>query len=192
MLKVIIFDYDGVLFPDEYAGIRSLCPDEKALENIEMRYYDKSGCEGFWNELRKHFSLVETDAELRERYNAETSTQQAYEFKMMHYVGILSRTYRLALLSNQVSDRTAYLREAKDLSAFEQVFFSSEIALAKPQKEIFDFAIERLGVDPHECLLIDDDVTNVTAASVAGLDAIRYRSFSQLKRDLEVRGVSRI
>jgi HAD superfamily hydrolase (TIGR01509 family) len=192
MLKVIIFDYDGVLFPDEYAGIRSLCPDEGALENIEKCYYDKLSCEDFWNELRKHFSLVNSDAELQERYNAQTSAQLAYELEMMRHVRILSQTYRIALLSNQVSDRTAYLRETKDFSAFEHVFFSSEIALAKPQKKIFNFVIKILGIDPHECLFIDDDATNVAVASLVGMDTVRYTSFSQLKRDLEVRGVRRV
>ena len=191
MLRVIIFDYDGVFFPDEYAGIRSLCPDEVALETIEKRYYDKPTSEQFWNDVRKYFSLTESDAQLRELYNAENAAQQAHETEMRRYAKLLSRTYRLALLSNQTSDRTAYLRATKDWSAFEQLFFSSDIGLAKPQKEIFDFVIKKLKVKPQECQFIDDAAENVAAAQQAGMSSMQYQSLSQFKKDLEDKGVLR-
>ncbi|MGA8113419.1 MAG: HAD-IA family hydrolase [Actinocatenispora sp.] len=51
---------------------------------------------------------------------------------------------------------------------------SSEVGHAKPSKEFFVAACERLGVAPRLCLFVDDSERNIRGARAAGLAAVRY------------------
>jgi putative hydrolase of the HAD superfamily len=52
---------------------------------------------------------------------------------------------------------------------------SGEVGLHKPQPEIFLLAAERLGVDPAECVFVDDLRENVAGAEEVGMTAILHR-----------------
>jgi FMN phosphatase YigB (HAD superfamily) len=44
----------------------------------------------------------------------------------------------------------------------------------------------RLGVEPHECVMIDDMLQNVEGASRAGMQAVLFGSPSQAQTDLQL------
>jgi len=50
-------------------------------------------------------------------------------------------------------------------------YLSYELGLAKPEREIFDYAVADLGLAAHEVLFIDDNQINVDGALTAGLQA---------------------
>lgn len=76
---------------------------------------------------------------------------------------------RLGLLSNGGRGGTARLRAEGVLDLFDDGFVSGDVALAKPDPEVFRFAAGRLGVDPAGCLMVDDQARNLAGARVAGL-----------------------
>ena len=51
---------------------------------------------------------------------------------------------------------------------------SCECGLAKPDAAIFTRAAQRAGADPHEILFVDDLISHVEAARVAGFEAIQF------------------
>ncbi|WP_020628579.1 HAD family hydrolase [Saccharomonospora halophila] len=79
--------------------------------------------------------------------------------------------HRLALLSNAPAAFAAHTRRQPWLRRFSEVLFSAETGVAKPDPEIFDLLLDRLGADGGECLFVDDREVNVHAARTAGLNA---------------------
>lgn len=72
------------------------------------------------------------------------------------------------------SSGAAFLREKLRLTglldAFDPHVYSADlVARAKPHPDIFLHAAERLGVDPADCLAIEDSVNGVTSARAAGM-----------------------
>ena len=55
---------------------------------------------------------------------------------------------------------------------FEQVFAAGDVASSKPAPDIFVHAVERMGIAPAECLVIEDSPVGVSAAAAAGMTAI--------------------
>ena len=51
--------------------------------------------------------------------------------------------------------------------------FSCSVGVAKPDPRIYRIAAERLGVEPGECLFVDDQPPFVEGARAAGMDAVR-------------------
>jgi 2-haloacid dehalogenase len=77
------------------------------------------------------------------------------------------------------------------LDDFADVLVSGELALLKPEPEIFAALLRRTGTDPAETFFADDSERNVAGALAAGLDAVHYTDAATLRGDLVSRGVLR-
>ena len=77
----------------------------------------------------------------------------------------------LALLSNAPSSFARYA-ERQDWARHVRVrLFSGDVGVAKPDREIFELLLARLGAQAGECVFFDDRQSNVDGARAAGLRA---------------------
>ncbi len=80
-------------------------------------------------------------------------------------------------------------REAERCWGFEEVtddiVYSHEVGLRKPDPRIYGLAAERLGVRPGEIVFLDDVPGHVEAARVAGWHAVVHRTTSESIREVE-------
>ncbi|WP_241251638.1 HAD family hydrolase [Candidatus Protofrankia californiensis] len=87
------------------------------------------------------------------------------------------RGLRVGLLTNSVAEwephRAALM---PDTSMFEVTINSHEIGLRKPDPEIYRMAEDAFGVQPRQCLLIDDTPVNCAAAQARGWQTILHSS----------------
>lgn len=65
---------------------------------------------------------------------------------------------------------------------------SCELGLRKPDPEAYRKAAERAGASPAECLFVDDRESNCAAARDVGMEAIRFKSAGQLRREMRALG----
>lgn len=74
------------------------------------------------------------------------------------------------------------LLDANGLSAqFDPLIISSEVGMEKPDKRIFELALEKSGADPDECLYVGDNYyDDVLGASRAGIRTILINSPGRL------------
>lgn len=94
------------------------------------------------------------------------------------------RGLKTALLSNSW-DVTGYPRE--DFPAlFDAVVISGEVGLRKPDPAIYRLAAERLGVQPAECVFVDDLAGNVRAAAAVGMVGVHHHDPVATVAELEV------
>lgn len=68
---------------------------------------------------------------------------------------------------------------------FDAVVISGEVGMRKPEPEIFELALERIGLPAGECVFVDDMAHNITAAERAGLAGIVHRTFDETAHELE-------
>jgi putative hydrolase of the HAD superfamily len=89
------------------------------------------------------------------------------------------RGYRLGLIS-VCSEEVPQLWEHTELaSRIDEPVFSCSVGVAKPDPRIYRIAAERLGVEPGDCLFVDDQPGFVEGARTVGMDAL------QLGADIE-------
>jgi putative hydrolase of the HAD superfamily len=89
---------------------------------------------------------------------------------------VKARGYRVALISMCAPDTPAMWR-ASELAPFVDVeVFSSETGLRKPERAIYRYACERLGVTPERCLYCGDGAySELTGAAAVGMTAVEIR-----------------
>jgi epoxide hydrolase-like predicted phosphatase len=109
---------------------------------------------------------------------------------MIEFVGEQRRRgLRTALLTNNVREWEplwrAKLPELDEI--FEIVVDSAFVGMRKPEPEIYQLTIERLGggLRPQQCLFVDDIELNSEAARALGMTAVRFEHAEQAIPELE-------
>jgi putative hydrolase of the HAD superfamily len=89
--------------------------------------------------------------------------------------------HRMGLLTNNVREWEPLWRSMLPVDEiFEVVVDSGFVGCRKPDREIYDLTLERLGgIAPGECLFIDDTDVNCDAARALGMSAVHYRDNDQ-------------
>jgi putative hydrolase of the HAD superfamily len=107
--------------------------------------------------------------------------------------GLLARMFAAGTLENAMLDLIRALRQAglrtallsnswgddyrRDLfpELFDVVVISAEVGMRKPEERIFRHTAELLGLEPEECVFIDDVAANIAAAEAIGLIGVHHR-----------------
>ena len=97
----------------------------------------------------------------------------ATENAMLDLIRALRRAgLRTALLSNSWGD--GYPRHLFP-ELFDVVVISAEVGMRKPEERIFRHTASLLGLEPEECVFIDDVAANIVAAEAIGLIGVHHR-----------------
>jgi epoxide hydrolase-like predicted phosphatase len=92
------------------------------------------------------------------------------------------RGLRMAILTNNVREWEELWRGKLPLDEiFEVIVDSGWVGMRKPQPEIYLLTLDRLGdgLQPTECLFVDDNEQNVEAARELGMMAVQFHSNEQ-------------
>jgi putative hydrolase of the HAD superfamily len=94
---------------------------------------------------------------------------------------VKGRGHRMGLLTNNVREWEPLWRTMLPVDEiFEVVVDSGFVGMRKPDREIYDLTLERMGGPaPQECLFIDDTDVNCDAARELGMSAVHYRDNEQ-------------
>jgi epoxide hydrolase-like predicted phosphatase len=68
--------------------------------------------------------------------------------------------------------------------AFDVLVISAEEKIMKPDPRIYHLALERLGLQPHEAIFVDDFIENIDAARAVGLIGLHFKSSRQVQQDI--------
>ncbi len=112
-----------------------------------------------------------------ERYFANLTPNQAL-IEYMHE--LRERGYKLAICTNNVREWEPLWRAMLPVDElFDVVVDSAFVGTRKPEREIYELTLDRLGVAADAALLIDDIEINCDAARAIGLHAVWFRSSEQ-------------
>tara|TARA_B100000003_G_scaffold169653_1_gene156763 strand:- start:119 stop:733 length:615 start_codon:yes stop_codon:yes gene_type:complete len=103
----------------------------------------------------------------------------------------LNKQYSIWLLSNTNPKHIQDEIEKRYLfpSLVNGAVYSFDVGVRKPEKEIYEIAMQRANANPQECLFIDDLLENIQAAKQIGIEGIHFISSEQLKQELVRLGI---
>lgn len=83
--------------------------------------------------------------------------------------------YDFVLLSNDVSDWSAYITKYHQLDKyFQYKIVSGNVKCRKPDRQIFEIALATAGKCAEECIFIDNSVENLKTAASLGISPILF------------------
>ncbi len=102
----------------------------------------------------------------------------------------LAPRYKLGLLSNTDPIHVAHLEENFGFVRYFPVrVYSCRLGASKPDRAIYQAALQQMGVAPHLTVYIDDAAEYVEAACRAGIQALLFQGPQPLLAELRRRGI---
>lgn len=90
--------------------------------------------------------------------------------------------YGIYVLSNASSEFYQYFFRYYEPDFFDGIVISSEVHIVKPDIRIYEYLLQKYGLEAKECLFIDDRENNVEGALACGMQAHRFRDdFEEIK-----------
>ena len=179
-IQAILFDMDGVLVDSEpvitEASIRSLAHYGITAAEEDFKPFTGMGEDMFIGSVARkhgHEYLIEMKTRAYEIYGEIVDAHLKVYENTLRTLGALSHL-RLALASSADLVKVHHnLRVAGiPLSTFGAIISSENAARKKPFPDLFLAAASGLGIDPANCIAIDDAVSGVQAAKASGAIAV--------------------
>ena len=92
--------------------------------------------------------------------------------------------YKLGMLSNAGDDWLDEMMGTDRRSLFDVIILSYQVGFTKPQPEIYQMTAQKLGVEPSQCIMIDDKERYCDGARKAGMQAVQYKNVHQMVGEL--------
>ncbi len=186
MIKAIIFDCFGVFIGNPYKiraeELDRIDPEKgKILHDI-----NRASDRGFLTREETAEQMAELIGITTEQFLAEQNSGEIRNEELIAFAKTLHPQYKLAMLSNISSrDRLDMRFEPGQLDElFDVVIASGDEGYIKPEAEIFEITLQKLGVSPEECVMIDDILEYCQGAEAVGIHTIQYLNNQQCITDL--------
>ena len=94
-----------------------------------------------------------------------------------------TKGYNIYYLSNMPSETFEVLRKETDF--FDDTCIggvvSAHIKMIKPNRDIYEYFLNKFNLKPDECLFIDDNINNIKTALEMGINAVQLKNIDDMK-----------
>ena len=199
-IKAVISDFGGVLTTPLLGSFMAL-QDEIGIEagalgRAMQRIAEREGEHPLFELERGRISEADFLATMRSELASELGREpELHRFSEIYFdalgvnepmIGAMrdarARGHRMALLTNNVREWEPLWRAMIPVDEiFEIIVDSAFVGMRKPEPEIFELTLERLGdgIGPSDCLFVDDVEVNIDAARQLGMETVHFQSNEQ-------------
>ena len=187
-IKAIIFDMDGVLIEAKDWHFEALnralglfgmeisrydhlvtydgLPTKKKLEMLSMERGLPKGLHTFINNMKQLYTMEIVHAKCKPVF------YHRYAISRLKNEG-----YKIVVCSNSIRNTIEVMLDKAKLLDFLDFFLSNQdVTQSKPHPEMYINAIERLGLSPKECLVLEDNENGIKAALGSGAHLLKIDS----------------
>ena len=183
-IKAIIFDMDGVLIDAKdwhYEALNKALslfgftisrydhlvtydglPTKKKLEMLTLERGLPKGLHQFINDLKQIYTMEMIFQKCKPVFYHEYALSR-----------LKAEGYKLAVASNSIRQTVELMMEKSNLARYMDLMLSNQdVSKPKPDPEIYNTAITRLGLKPEECLIVEDNQNGIKAAQASGANVM--------------------
>lgn len=183
-IKAVLFDMDGVLIDAKdwhYEALNKALglfgveisrydhlhtfdglPTTMKLKMLSKRYYLPEELHPFINQMKQVYTVDMIYQKCHPMFNHE------YALSKLHQSG-----YKIAVCSNSVRNTIELMMERAELAPYLDLILSNEDVLkAKPDPEMYQTAIAKFGLNPNECIVVEDNPNGIQAGKASGASVL--------------------
>lgn len=208
-IKAVLFDMDGVLIEakdwhyealnkalrlfgyeiNRYEHLTSYdgLPTKTKLKKLSLEKGLPESLHNFINDIKQQYTIDIINEKCRPRFNHEYALSK-----------LKAEGYKTALCSNSVRMTIELMmNKAKLTNYLDEILSNQDVKNPKPDPEIYQNAMKRLGVKPEECIIVEDNENGIKAALASGgnllavkeVDDVTYDAIKNKIKEVEKVGV---
>ncbi|MBS4240958.1 HAD family phosphatase [Campylobacter vulpis] len=195
MIRAIIFDMDGVLIEAkdwhyealnralrlfgleisryDHLSVFDGLPTRDKLEILSVERGLPRALHSFINEMKQQFTM--------ELVHCACKPCFCHEFALSK---LKSEGYKIAVCSNSIRKSIEVMMQKAALDSYLDFYLSNEdVSKGKPDPEIYLKAINKLGLNPKECLIVEDNENGIKAAKASGANVMVVSEVDEVNYD---------
>jgi putative hydrolase of the HAD superfamily len=192
-IRAVIFDVGGVLIEtvdtsrqqtwERRLGlpVDSLARTVYALPASVRANVGQAALAEVWAEVAQRFGLSASELV---QFENDFWSGGVWNTELIDFARSLRPCCKTGIVSNAWPGTREAIAEYVNATDFDAILFSAEVGLAKPDRRIFDLALDRLGVEPGEAMFVDDVLANVEAAKSIGMIGVRFEHTPQVIEEI--------
>ncbi len=194
-IKAVIFDMDGVLIDakdwhyealnkalaifgltisrhDHLVTFDGLSTNQK-LKMLSKSHVLPESLHGFINEMKQQYTMDITHQLCKPVFHHQYALSKLKE-----------NSYKLAVASNSIRNTVKVMMEKSALIDYLDFYLSNQdVSNGKPDPEIYNLAISKLGLKPKECLIVEDNDNGIKAALASGAHVLKVENINDVTFD---------
>ena len=195
MIRAVLFDFGGVILSSPFEAFNRYEAEVGLPADTIRRINATNPDDNAWARIERGEDSV---AGFRDRFESEAaalgftidaqrvvdSLRGVVRPTMVEALRRCSAVFKTAMLTNNFTppgDETATQamvdgegRSLEEIHAlFDEIIESSVVGVRKPEPRFYEIACERLGVEPTECVFLDDLGINLKPARAMGMQTIK-------------------
>lgn len=195
MVKAVIFDLDGVLVDatewhyealnralalfgytitrQEHLSTYNGLPTRKKLEMLSREKSLPAALHDFLNRIKQEYTYEEINKSCKPNF------QKQYMLSKLKKEG-----YRLVVCSNSIRKSLELMLQKSGISEyFEFVLSNQDVSNPKPHPEMYQKAIEKLGIRPEDAIIVEDAPHGIAAAKAACPNVLEVKGYPDVYYD---------
>lgn len=190
MIEAVIFDMDGLMFDTEKiysrawkeaATIYGVEIDDDFVNSIrgtiseksKSMFYERYGTSFSYEEIKDKRIQISNDQIVKEGVPCKSGL-----YTLLNY--LKDKGYKIALATSTKKETAdSYLQMAQVDGFFHEKVFGDMVTNGKPEPDIFIMAADKLGVNPNNCLVLEDSTNGIYAGKSAGCKVIMIPDMTQ-------------
>ena len=179
-IKAVLFDMDGLMIDTESLSTEAFINSAKAQgynmtkeETLKVLGFTKESIYQFWID---YFQGTNVDGKklVDDHYEYIENVLYTVGPEKMPYVEELLKylrenNYKIAVASSSdTADIKNNLEKTKLEKYIDEIASGAEVENGKPAPDVFLLAAKRLGVDPKDCLILEDSKAGIKAGKASG------------------------
>ncbi len=194
-IDTVFFDWGGVVANDpgdDFLGqlLKNIGATDEQVATIfdtYMKHFMRGQIteQEYWQEIKSNFelSIPDTISDEFMKWNGLTANQD-----ILDLISELKQSgLKVAILSNVIEPTDNVLKKAGYYDLFDETIASCKVGFAKPEQEIYQISLDKLGTTADKSLFIDDKQRNLDPASQMGFSVILAENPEQILRDVKKR-----
>ena len=184
-MDYFIFDMDGTIFDTERIYYQTWLEiakknnfyfdldDKKALSGRQINQAISYMVENFSMDKNKAIKIREDLNELRDKKfdNLDSSLKKEGLLDLLEY--LRENNKKIALASSSIKSRVDFLLDRENVrDYFDFIITSDDITKGKPDPEIFNLAMEKMGASKNNTYILEDSLSGIRAAKESGASAV--------------------
>jgi putative hydrolase of the HAD superfamily len=193
-VKGLLVDFGGVLTTNVFDSFREFCEREGLdPDHVKRLFREDPAALG---ELRKLEKGELTEEQFAERFGPIVGVSDTEGLVDRLFAGMqpdeamieaVRKAHSGGVRTGLISNSWGHGRYDRSVfpELFDGVVISGEVGLHKPQAEIFELGAEKVGLEPGDCVFVDDLRENCVGAEAVGMTAVLHRGAEQTLPELE-------
>lgn len=168
-IKWIFFDVGSTLI-DEHIAYEHRFKDIASMANCEYQYVYKQAINLYKQNRKGDLEIAKQLGVQLPKWHSEDEILYSDTAKCIEE---LSLKYKIGIIANQSLGTKERLKNHKILKYIDLVIASAEEGVAKPDRRIFEIALERSQCKPSDAVMVGDRIDNdIIPAKLIGMNTI--------------------